>query len=115
MVLKYNGITIANQVVFARNIFSQMLGLMLYKSIPQDFAMIFTLRKSTTLGVHMLFMRFPIDALFLNEDKRLVNIATLKPWVGHKHVKGVKYLIEMNSGIVEEYGLKVGDQLSFDD
>jgi uncharacterized membrane protein (UPF0127 family) len=114
MILKHNGKTLASQVVFAGNIFSQMLGLMFRKSISQEFAMIFMLKKPMTLGVHMLCMRFPIDTIFLDEEKKIIAIETLRPWVGHKRMKGVKYLIEMNKGIAEKFGLKIGEIISFD-
>lgn len=114
MVLKHNGKPIANKLVPASNILSQALGLMFRTSLPDDHAMLFTLRKPTTIGVHMLFMRFPIDAIFLDADKKIIGTASLMPWTGHKRMKGVKYLIEMNSGTVEKYGLHTGETLSFE-
>jgi uncharacterized membrane protein (UPF0127 family) len=114
MILKHNGKTLASQVVFAKNIFSQMSGLMFRKNISQEFAMIFMFKKPMTLGVHMLFMRFPIDAIFLDGEKKIVGIETLRPWVGHKRMKGVKYLIEMHKGIAAQFGLKIGDIIRFD-
>ena len=115
MVLKHNGKIIASQVEFARNMFTQALGLMFRKSIPHDFALIFTLKKPKTVDVHMLCMRFPIDAIFLDNQKKIIGTASLTPWVGRKHMKGVQYLIEMNRGTVETYGLAVGDTVRFDD
>jgi uncharacterized membrane protein (UPF0127 family) len=115
MVLKHNGSTIANQVVFARNIFTQALGLMFRKSIPHNFAMMFIFKKPRTLGVHMLFMRFPIDAVFLDQNKKVIATASLKPWWGHKEIKNAKYLIEMKQGMVEKYSIDIGDIMSFDE
>ncbi len=113
MVLIYNGKPIASEISYAKNIFSQMLGLMLHKSIPEDFALIFVLRRAGTVGVHMLFMVFPIDVIFLDSDKKIIGIATLKPWTGYKRMKRVKYIIEMNPGTVERFNLIQGEQLIF--
>ncbi len=113
MVLIYNGTPVANEISYAKNIFSQMLGLMLRKSIPEDFALVFVLKRPGTVGVHMLFMLFPIDIIFLDEDKNIIGTATLKPWTGHKRMKGVKYIIEMNQGTVERFNLVPGEQLTF--
>ncbi len=113
MVLIYNGTPIANEISYAKNIFSQMLGLMLHKSIPVDFALIFVLKRPGTVGVHMLFMRFPIDVIFLDADKKIIGTATLKPWTGHKRMKGVKYIIEMTRGTVERFNLIPDEQLTF--
>ena len=113
MVLIYNGTPIANEISYAKNIFSQMLGLMLHKSIPWDFALIFVLKRPGTVGVHMLFMRFPIDVIFLDSDKKIIGTATLKPWTGHKRMKGIKYIIEINQGTIERFNLVPGEQLIF--
>ncbi len=113
MVLIYNGKPIANEITYAKNIFSQMLGLMMHKSIPEDFALIFIFKKPGTFGIHMMFMRFPIDVIFLNEEKKIIGTATLKPWIGHKKMKLVKYIIEMNKGTVERFNLRPGEKLTF--
>ncbi len=113
MVLIYNGTPIANEISYAKNIFSQMPGLMLHRSISGDFALIFVLKRPGTVGVHMLFMRFPIDVIFLDSDKKIIGTATLKPWTGHKRMKGVKYIIEMTRGTVERFNLIPGEQLTF--
>ncbi|MCL7414818.1 MAG: DUF192 domain-containing protein [ANME-2 cluster archaeon] len=114
MILKDNGIILAREVKYANNIFSRTLGLMFHKEIPPDFAMVFSLRKPTTVGIHMLFVRFAIDVIFLDEDKKVIGTGTLKPWLGHQQMKGVKYLIEMYQGAVETHNVKIGDTLEFD-
>ncbi len=115
MILIDNGIILAREVKYANNIFSRALGLMFYKDIPMDFAIIFKMRKPTTVGVHMLFVLFAIDVIFLDEGKKVIGTDTLKPWLGHKQMKGVKYLIEMHQGKVEAYDIKNGDILEFDE
>jgi len=113
MVLIYNSTPIANEISYAKNIFSQMLGLMLHKSIPWDFALIFVLKRPCTVRIHMLFMLFTIDVIFLDENKKILGTAILKPWTGHKRMKGVKYIIEMTRGTVERFNLIPGEQLTF--
>ncbi|MCK4812069.1 MAG: DUF192 domain-containing protein, partial [Methanosarcinales archaeon] len=76
--------------------------------------MIFVFSKPEAVSVHMLFMRFPIDVIFLNPDKVIIDIARLNPWTGYRHVRGVAYFIEMNAGTLERYGLVCGSQLVFD-
>jgi uncharacterized membrane protein (UPF0127 family) len=115
MILKDNGIILARDVKYANNFFSRALGLMFHKDIPMDFALIFKLRKPMTVGVHMLFVFFSIDVIFLDEKKKVIGTCTLKPWLGHKQMKGVKYLIEMHQGKVEAYDIKNGDILEFDE
>lgn len=94
---------------------SQMLGLMFRARIPADYAMIFVMKKPASVGIHMLFMRFPIDVIFLTEEKIIVAMAHLKPWTGHKAMKNIKYIIETNPGAIERYGLSIGGQMGFED
>lgn len=91
-----------------------MLGLMFRSHIPADYAMIFVMKKPASLGIHMLFMRFPIDVIFLNEEKIIVAMAHLKPWIGHIAMKNIKYIIETNPGAIERYGLSIGGQMEFE-
>ncbi len=92
-----------------------MLGLMFRSHIPDNYAMIFILKKPSSIGIHMLFMRFPIDVIFLNGEKRIGGLAHLKPWTGHEAMKNIKYVIETNPGAIEKYKLSIGGQMEFED
>ncbi len=92
-----------------------MLGLMFRSHIPDDYAMIFILKKPSSIGIHMLFVSFPIDVIFLDGKKRISGLEHLKPWIGHKTVKNVKYVIETNPGAIERYGLSIGGQMEFEE
>ena len=62
-------------------------------------------------SVHMAFMRFPIDAVFLDRDLRVVKIAVdLQPWrvAGSR---GAKAVLEIPAGEASRRGLTVGDRL----
>ena len=49
-------------------------------------------------SVHMAFMRFPIDAVFLDRDLRVVKIAAdLKPWRAAGS-RGAKAVLEIPAG-----------------
>ncbi len=113
-VLKYNGLAIAKNIEFARTICSQMLGLMFRRHIPADYAMIFVMKKPSSAGIHMLFMRFPIDVIFLNEERKIAGLTRLNPWTGYKAMKKVKYVIETNSGAIERYDLSIGGHMEFE-
>jgi hypothetical protein len=63
-------------------------------------------------SVHMAFMRFAIDAVFLDGDDRVVKIAAeLRPWrlAGSR---GAKSVIELPAGEAQRRGLKAGDRLT---
>jgi uncharacterized membrane protein (UPF0127 family) len=113
--VKYNSIEIARNIEKCRNQICQMIGLMFRSSIPSDYAMIFVMKKPSSVGIHMLFMRFPIDVIFLNGEKKIIGLSHLKPWTGHSSMKNVKYVIETNSGAIEKYKLSIGGKMEFED
>jgi hypothetical protein len=69
-----------------------------------------------TNGVHMLFMRFAIDCLFLGAPRtdgaqRVVALrAHLAPWTGVVWwVRGARGAVEVPAGAIAASGLRVGD------
>jgi uncharacterized protein len=65
-------------------------------------------------SVHMAFMRFAIDAVFLDRDLRVVKIATdLKPWRA-AGARGAKSCLEIAAGEAASRELTVGDRLVVD-
>ena len=91
----------------ANSIWSRFWGLMWQRSLPQGEALIIDPCNS----VHTLFMRFPIDVVFLDNGGRIVKVAEgLKPFraaVG----RGSRWVMEMPSGAAGRVGLVVGDLL----
>jgi len=62
-------------------------------------------------SVHMFFMRFPIDVVFLDRDRKVVRIVHgLRPWRVAGARKAVAAL-ELPSGAAAEAGLEKGDVL----
>ena len=65
-------------------------------------------------SVHMAFMRFAIDAVFLDRDLRVVKIAAgLKTWRA-AGARGSKSVLEIAAGEAARRGLTVGDRLVVD-
>ena len=67
-------------------------------------------------GIHMMFMRFPIDAVFLGragvEDGRVVVSVHrgLRAWTGLvPYVRGAHGVLELPVGVIETSGTQVGD------
>lgn len=64
-------------------------------------------------AIHMFFMRFAIDAVFLDKQKRVVKIAAnLKPWRLSGSLRA-KSVLELPAGTAERSSTQVGDQLEF--
>jgi uncharacterized membrane protein (UPF0127 family) len=65
-------------------------------------------------SVHMAFMRFAIDAVFVDAELRVVKIAAnVKPW-RMAGARGAKACLEIAAGEATRRGLSVGDRLSVD-
>jgi uncharacterized membrane protein (UPF0127 family) len=66
-------------------------------------------------SVHMFFMRFAIDVVFLDRDRKVVRIAReLRPWRMAGARKAVAAL-ELPAGAASEAGLAEGEALVFED
>ncbi len=107
--------TLATNVELADSTLSQAKGLMFRSSIPDDFALVMEVGGGGGLfslssgpprqSVHMLFMRFPIDVLWLDGD-RVVKNARLSPWTGIGVSKADR-IIELPAGAAD--GVSAGD------
>jgi uncharacterized membrane protein (UPF0127 family) len=65
-------------------------------------------------SVHMFFMRFAIDVVFLDKNRRIVGLAhTLRPWRVAGARKAVAAL-ELPAGTAQKHGLELGDVLTFE-
>src|ERR1700756_1610167 len=66
-------------------------------------------------SVHMFFMRFPIDVVFLVRDRTVVGVRhRLAPW----RVAGARHAVaslELPAGRAAEVGVEEGDVLGFED
>jgi uncharacterized membrane protein (UPF0127 family) len=65
-------------------------------------------------SIHMFFMRFPLDVLYVDRSDRVVRVQEgIKPWrIGPLHTAGARYVIELPVGAIQRSGTQVGDQLS---
>ena len=63
-------------------------------------------------SIHMFFMRYAIDAVFVDGDLRVTRIAGhLKPWRMVLWAFGARDCLELRAGAAAESGTVVGDQL----
>jgi uncharacterized protein len=62
-------------------------------------------------SIHMFFMRFPIDAVWVDKDLKVLKVSTdLAPWKVAA-CKGAKGVVEISAGEAGRRGIKPGDQL----
>ena len=64
-----------------------------------------------TRSVHTHFMRFPIDVVFLDDERRIVGIRpALRPW-RMASARGARSVLELAAGECDRLGLAEGDAL----
>ena len=62
-------------------------------------------------SIHTWFMRFPIDAVFVDRELAVVGVApNLKPWRAAAR-RGAHAVVELAAGESERHGLRPGDRL----
>jgi uncharacterized membrane protein (UPF0127 family) len=62
-------------------------------------------------SIHTWFMRFPIDAVFLDADLRVLDVrVAVRPWrvAGRR---GARAVLEVAAGAAARHGLQAGEQL----
>lgn len=68
-----------------------------------------------TGSIHMFFMRFPIDAVFLTKELQVVKVAPeLKPW-RMARARGAKRILEIGAGEAARLGIEPGHRLVLDE
>lgn len=96
-------------VELAENFFDRLRGLMFRKKLDAGRGLLLAPCNS----VHMGFMRFSIDVVYLDEDfcvKKIVR--RLRPWIGFSACFKAWGTLELASGEVNRLNLQVGQKLS---
>jgi uncharacterized membrane protein (UPF0127 family) len=110
---KNDGTIVSADVEHANTFLKQVIGLMFREHF--EGALVFDLGRERYEGIHMLFVRMPIDVVFLDSGRNIVDVkANLRPWFGAA-LPGSKfrYAIELSAGTIEKFGLKNGQCLSW--
>jgi uncharacterized protein len=103
-----DGTIVCERCVLADTALTRMKGLLGRRELPSGEGI--WLKPASS--VHMAFMRFAIDAVFLDREDRVVKIAAdLRPW-RMAGSRGAKSVVELPAGEAQRRGLKAGDRLT---
>ncbi len=103
--------TLATDVEVAEGLLSQGLGLMFRRSLPDDYALVFPFSGVSKRSLHMLFVPFDIDALWL-VDGRVRAKKRLSAWTGHGRAEA-DTVVELPAGAAEP--VSSGDAVRIED
>ena len=108
------GRVLAGSVEDAAGLWGKFMGLMGRAALARDEA----LWLPDSNGIHMMFMRFPIDAVFVGRPdpsrdgaRPVVSVhSTLRAWTGLVPlVRGAKGVLELPAGTIDATSTAVGD------
>ncbi len=113
LVSAYNrtrGCVLAERTERASSAWERMKGLLGREGLPHGQALLI----SPCNSIHMFFMRFAIDVLFLDKDGRIVKaIPRLGPWRATRVYLSARSVLEIWAGALEETGTQPGDLIEF--
>ena len=99
-------VLIAKTITVANNPFSRMKGLLGTASLPVQKALVITPCNS----IHMLFMQFPIDVIFINKTNHVVGLVNnIPPFAFSPIFWESSCAIELPAGTIQQTQTAVGD------
>ena len=104
------GSEVAAHVRRADGAWSRVVGLLGRRSLAEDEGLFLT----PCTSIHTLFMRFPIDILYLNREHAVVKaVKHLRPFRASACLRGAHSILELPTGAIKTSGTQVGDRLVF--
>jgi uncharacterized membrane protein (UPF0127 family) len=104
---------VAGKKRLMNSLFSKAKGLMFTSSSAvRDKAWVFVFKKEKTVSLHMFFVFYPVDIIFLDRAKKVIEIKTnFKPFTIYVPKKKAQYVVECGAGAVRKSRTKIGDQI----
>ena len=101
--------TLASYVEIADNPEKRMKGLLGRHSLSEGYALVITRCNS----IHMLFMKFSIDVVFLDKKNRVVGLVpNIKPFQFSPIFWKASCALELPVGVIELTKTQIGDQIT---
>jgi uncharacterized membrane protein (UPF0127 family) len=107
---------VCRKLILGESFGQRLMGLMGRASMEPDEGLYLE-----TSSIHMMFMRFPIDALFTarpdeSGERRVVAMRKgLPPWRGIVlPIRGAHGVVELPAGTLDDIGVNVGDSVVFE-
>jgi uncharacterized protein len=110
------GTTLGLQIEDAGGLSGQSRGLLGRDRLEPGNGMLFVRgRFEPFMWMHMFFMRFAIDIVFLDRNDTVVRIShALKPWRVSPVVFGASKAIELEAGAALRSDTRIGDSIAFE-
>ena len=95
-----------------KSLLSKSIGLMFQSKVKKK--LIFVFKKEKIIPLHMLFVFCPIDVIFLDKKKKIVEIKkNFRPFSFYTPKKKSCFVIETQKGFVDKNKIKLGKKYFF--
>ncbi|MEW6101904.1 MAG: DUF192 domain-containing protein [Candidatus Omnitrophota bacterium] len=106
---KTRSLLLADKAALADSVFSRVKGLLGRRVFNKGEALVIRPCNS----IHTFFMRFPIDALFIDGKNAVVGKkVSFKPWRISKIYWRARFVIELPCGVLAESNTSIGDEIN---
>jgi len=90
---------------------AKIIGLMFRR---KPYALAFVFGKEKIIPLHMFFVFFPIDVIYLNKCKKIVELKEgFEPFRFYNPTKKAMYVLELPAGTIQKTKTSLGDKISF--
>ena len=105
-----NTIIIASKVYSARGFSKRLFGLLAFKPLKESEGLLIKDCRS----IHTMWMRYSIDAVFINKEGRVNAVyEDLPPFRFSPYIKDACSVLELKAGSAGRAAIKIGDIISF--
>ena len=103
-------------IEIADNDYERETGLMYRQSMKENQGMLFIFKESRPRYFYMKNTHIPLDIIYLDDNYRIVSFQKSAKPMDESTLPSnadAKYVLEINAGLSNTWGLKVGDSISF--
>lgn len=102
-----------DNIKVCHSIFSKAMGLRFHRKITKS-AFVFPFDVSQKVALDMFFVHFPIDVVFLDNEKNIIEIKeNFKPYGFYNTKNKINIVVELPLGYVSKHKLATGKKLDF--
>ena len=101
------------EIKVMHTLLSKAIGLRFHKRI-EDKAYLFPFDEPLKVSLDMFFVHFPIDVLFLDEKRKIIEMKeNFRPYSFYMTKKKVSYVLELPKGYIGKNKNKIGQKIDF--
>jgi uncharacterized membrane protein (UPF0127 family) len=113
LINKSNEKVISREEEIAGTLWKRMRGLMFRKRIDKPLIFILPRKTRFEASIHMFFVFFPIDLVYLDENWKVVDLREkIAPFtLNVTPIAPAKYFIELGAGSIKKFKIRIGNRI----